>query len=476
MASRKLRSWYSFERLGVDRWLARLTLDRLLVGTMLLIIGAAAACTGMQSDTWWQLRSGQWTLETRQVWLVDPFSSTARGSPWPNHEWLSQVIMYIVYLLAGLRGLVALYALVAMATWWAIYQLCAGASRYRVVLLLAALPCQEIVWAVRPHMLTLLLLAIELLLIRRGRLWLLPPVFLLWANVHGGVVVGGAALLVAAAVEVLIRRCNVGRWLLVVALCAAATLVTPMGLGLWWFSLSMLAHPETAYIQEWLPPSLGWPLSYPFFVLAIVWVAVVALRWRQLLRSADLWLVLVGLVLLLLGFRAIRHTALFAVAALPLVSLALPNTASALPLVTVRRGVLHLALGCMAALACLGLVGWAWSEPQRMAWSPFTPEALAAVRACPGTLYNTYNEGGALMWFVPERSVFVDSRNDPYTLDLLYEAVIAEQRGEYHALFARYSVGCALVASGKPIDAALSNDTAWREQYRDARIAIFQSP
>jgi len=461
-------------RLPAHWSLAQLTLDRLLVGAMLLIIGAAAACTGMQSDSWWQLRAGQWIIQTGRVWSVDPFSSTAYGAPWPNHEWLAQLILYAVYRVAGLQGIVVLCAAVAAATWLVIYQLCDGLPRYRVVLLLAAVLSHEVVWAVRPHMITLLFLALELLLIRRRRLWLLPPLFLLWANLHGGVAVGGVALLVAALAALPRRWPDIRRWAVVLAACAAATLVNPMGLGLWRFALSMFDHPETQYIQEWLPPSLDWPVSYPFFALAAAWVAVLLLRWRRLRGPDDRMLVLLGLVLLLLGFRAVRHTALFAVVALPLISRALPTIPHAPQVVEVRRGALHLALGGVIVLACIALVARIWGDPRRMAWTPLAPGAIAAIRSCPGPLYNTYNDGGALMWFVPERLVFVDSRNDPYPLDLLLRAVIAEQRGEYRALFQEYGVACALVPVAKPIYPALWHDAGWEEVYRDAQSAVLR--
>jgi hypothetical protein len=440
---------------------------------MLLIIGAAAACTGMQSDSWWQLRSGQWIVATGQVGLVDPFSSTARGAPWPNHEWLAQVLCYMVYVAAGLRGVVLLCAAIAAATWWAIYRLCDGLPRYRVILLLAAVICHEIMWAVRPHMITLLFLALELLLLRRRRHWLLPPLFLLWANLHGGVAVGGIVLLVAVPAD-LIQRRALRPWLGLVAACAAATLVNPMGFGLWRFAISMFDHPETRYIQEWVPPSLGWPVSYPFFILVVVWLGAVAVRWRRLRGFDDILLVALGLVLLLLGFRAIRHTALFAVIALPLISQMLPTSSTGPQMVTARRGVVHAALGTLAAVACLALIAKVWNDPQRMVWEPLTPGAAAAVRSCPGPLYNTYNEGGAILWFVPERPVFVDSRNDPYSVDLLFRAVIAEQSGAYKALFDEYGVSCALVSIEKPIYTALRQGAGWRELYRDAGIAVLQ--
>lgn len=467
--------------IGASGWLrraslARLTLDRLLAVLFPALIFSAAACTKFQSDSWWQLRTGQFIWQTGRVWLVDPFSFTAHGSYWPNHEWLTQLIFYGAYALAGLPGVTLLCAAIITATWLAIYRLCAGPPRFRALLLLLGVTTHEVIWAVRPHIVTLLLMALTLLLMRTRRFhWALPPLFLLWANLHGGVVLGGLALLVATSVALLRARHDFGRWLALTLACAAATLANPMGFGLWRFALSMFNHPETQYIQEWLPPSLSWPVSYPFFALALAWLGVVALRWRRIRSFEDWTLALLGLILLLLSFRAVRHTALFSVAALPLISQALPQPERpAERPTTARMGALHLAVGGMVALCCVALVARAWSDAAWMEWRPFSPQLVAAVRACPGPLYNTYDAGGAVLWFIPDRAAFVDSRNDPYPLDLLFRAVIAEQQGDYRDLFQTYSVRCALAPVRKPIYAALARDPAWREQYRDDRFAVLQ--
>jgi len=465
----------------IDWWsgqtnLAWLTLDRLMVGLLLLVVFTAAVCTKFQSDSWWQLRSGQFIWQTGHVWLVDPFSSTAKGAYWPNHEWLTQLIFYAVYAVAGLGGVVVFCAAIMTATWLIIYKLCVGPPRYRVVLLLLAVMTHEVVWAVRPHIVTLLLLALTLLLIRTRHFhWMLPPLFLLWANLHGGVVMGGLALLAATGVALLHDRRDFLRWLAITLACAAATLINPMGLGLWQFALSMVNHPETQYIQEWLPPALNWPVSYPFFALAFIWLLAIGLR-RRHLRSFDDWLLVVlGLILLLLSFRAVRHTALFTVAALPLISQVLTMLPqSAVRPAQARQGALNLALGGVVVLCCIALVGRVWSDEHWMGWAPFSPQLIAAVRTCPGPLYNSYDTGGALLWFVPERAVFVDSRNDPYSVDLLFRAVIAEQQGDYQDLFQTYQITCALVPIQKPIYVALIQDARWQARYRDGQFALLQ--
>jgi hypothetical protein len=461
---------------------ASFTIERLLAVILFVLLAVGGATTSFETDTWWQLRAGQLTWQSGGVWTTDPLSWTARGAFWPNHEWLAQLIYYGLYQLGGPAALVGLTTLIALATWAVVAHLCAGPARYRVPLLALGVMCYVLILSARPHMLTLLGLSLLLLMLRHRRAQpFIPALFLLWANLHGGVAFGGAALLIGAGAAVRSERRSWPRWLAIVVASALATLATPLGPRLWFFTISMIAHPQTAYIVEWQPPRLGWPVSYPFFAMAALWVALLAVGRRQLWRRLSgpegawhLTLLIFGAALLVMGARAIRNTALFAVVALPLAS---ALAADLLPPPPPRprdprRGMAHLAAaGVVAALAC-AWVSFSWaSSPAR--FSPLAPAATAALRACEGPLYNTYTLGGEVLWFVPERPVFVDSRNDPYPTSLLFDAVRAEQSGRYQELFRRFEVRCAIARPHAPLVDALAADPAWEQRYGDDLVVVF---
>ena len=96
-----------------------------------------------------------------------------------------------------------------------------------------------------------------------------------------------------------------------------------------------------------------------------------------------------------------------------------------------------------------------------------------AVRGCADPLYNTFESGGALIWFVPEKKVFIDNRQDPYSSELLAAAHQLESDGRFQSLFARYGIRCAIVPSGTPTAAALSRDADWSTVHADPRWAVF---
>jgi hypothetical protein len=121
-------------------------------------------------------------------------------------------------------------------------------------------------------------------------------------------------------------------------------------------------------------------------------------------------------------------------------------------------------------------VGTAWVTGwPRLGWRPITSAALAAVEACPGPLYNRYNEGGYLIWFAPRVPVFIDSRQDPYPLALLLEHIAVEDGAPYGPLFQRFGIRCAFLPTTSVNTKRLAAD-AWTTTYRDEKWAVLVAP
>ena len=451
-------------------WLrSRLTVNSVGVAGIWLVIIVIALLAGPQSDTWWQLRTGQWILEHRSIPIDDPFSWTVRGGPWPNHEWLAVIAMYLVYTIGGLPLLALGCAAVTVAAWFGISRLCEGPAHVRALAVLGGVVAQQTVWSIRPHMLSLALLSLVLVLIPNRRWhWCYPLVFVLWANTHAAVAFGGVVLVVACAVAAVINRRDLGHWLAICAASAAATLINPLGIGLWFYIVGAFNDPTRTYLQEWQPPKLDWPLAYPFFVLALLWLAAVLWSRRSWRGQRDWTLLIVAVLFLGLGLRSIRHTAMFAIVAVPLLTRAcaqLPELAA--PPARTRR--LYTATLAVLVLGAALVVQQRWVV---LFAPPLPPAFVSAVRTCPGPLFNTYNAGGPLIWYAPDVPVFIDNRQDPYPSTLLIEASQVEQSGTYQPFFSRYQIACAIVRAGAPIESALQRD-GWRERGRTSEYALF---
>ena len=75
------------------------------VGCLFVAFALCAALMPAQNDTFWHLRAGADIWRTGEVPRIDRYSHTFPGAPWPDHEWLSQVLMFGAYRLAGMPGL-----------------------------------------------------------------------------------------------------------------------------------------------------------------------------------------------------------------------------------------------------------------------------------------------------------------------------------------------------------------------------------
>lgn len=447
------------------------TLDRTLLILVFVLISGLAGRINAQSDTWWLLRMGQDIVANSAIPTTEPYSSTVRGSYWPNHEWLSAVMMYGLYQFGGLNVLIVGAVFVVLITWAGVYRLCEGPPRVRVIAMLLAIVAQATSWSVRPQLLSQAFFVLALLLINQPRRhWVYPLLLLGWANIHAGVATGAIVLLSATGAAIWRFRDQFWRWWSIGLASAVATLINPLGWHLWEYTLNSVNSIARKYIQEWQPPRFNDPQNYPFFGLVLAVVGIIWFSRRSWTTHRDWTLIICATLLLILSARSIRHIAFFALIAAPLLSRQFRAVApQPPPLQTIGQINRWLPIGGLVLSVIL--VSTAWSNRS----AAFSPTLVAGVRACDGTLFNTFDYGGELLWFVPERAVFIDNRQDPYPDELFIAAGQAEDRGTYQALFERFDVRCALVPSGKALDLAL-HQAGWVELARDATLVVLQKP
>jgi hypothetical protein len=193
-------------------------------------------------DTLWQVTVGQWIVDHRAVPVVDVYSFTMRGQPWISTQWLAQLMYAVVYGAAGWVGPVALAACAAAAT----FALLARQLRRHfhdgatLVIVAAAFALTLPHVLARPHVLAMPMMlgwvgGLVSAMDRRAApsLWLLP-LMMLWANLHGGFVLGLALLApfgfdAAWNAEPSSRKSLLLRWTGFGVAAVAASCVTPYG-------------------------------------------------------------------------------------------------------------------------------------------------------------------------------------------------------------------------------------------------------
>jgi hypothetical protein len=264
--------------------------------------------------------------------------------------------------------------------------------------------------------------------------------------------------------------------LLTIGACLAATLLTPLGLAFWTEIATSMARSRANQIAEWLPPE--WPPAHLAFWTAAVALPVMAVMRRRWLATAERWTLVLGALLFLpLALQSMRNISPFLMVAAPAVGVLLTRPGhveprrSSEPLGRVRRVIIW-----CAAVGAAAIVWQVWRQPPaRMGWMPISSAAAEAIEECPGHLYNRYIDGGPIIYFAPGQPVLLDSRQDPFPVELVQAQRHVELTGEYERLFAQYAINCAALPPASLTRRRLDQD-GWIRRYDDGQWVVLERP
>ncbi|QXE90872.1 hypothetical protein KP001_21260 [Geomonas subterranea] len=488
----------------LTRYLVPPIADLLLVTLLCALFFTSPSPLLLDGDTGFHIRAGEEILRTRAVPRFDIFSQHAPALPWTAHEWLAEAVMALSHQAAGMSGVVALYALLLAVTFRLLFR---ALVSYRAGILtatavtLATLVCSQMHWLARPHLFTFLFLVVfhhRLESWRRegGRsLWLLPPLMLLWVNLHGGFAAGFlllAAYLAGTAAGMAggtgdrrAARKKGGELGAVLLACLVAALVNPYGWRLLLFPLRLVSDRYLMdHVAEFLPPSIhGW---LPFNCLLLLLIALFALSPKKT-EPTEL--------LLVLGFgymalTSVRYIPLFGLVTAPVLAARLGELGRegggrcgrALREVSVRLGRLErrplpplwgaVALAVVTAAATGGLFHHAFDR------------RLMPVDACEfvlrtgikGRVFNSDEFGDYLIYRgYPDCRVFIDGRLDMYGARRLreYNEIIAFRPG-WDQVLERYGITWIMFEADSDFARFLQQRSEWRLVYSDQVAKVFE--
>lgn len=483
-------------------------------------------------DLWWDLAAGRYIVENGTIPTTDVFSHTFAGQPWINLEWLSQVLFYGVYHLLGPSWLIGLRIGLIFLIFGIALVFCHQRSGSWLLSLLTvafgAWVCQPFLDA-RPQLFTFLYSILLLWILHRFRrggrdlLWWVPLLLLVWTQQHNGYLFGLLLLLGNLLAEGGKRLFHLpadpltwAQWRrlgVVTVLSAAAVLVNPWTVEAYTHPLSMskLLGSSSLYltVAEWSPPKpftdeFFNPIQFWWFLLlaVVVTLPVAAVRWR----SFDLNDV--GLALVLAVFFALQHRRfipLFTILTLPLLSWSLrfwidwwvegrreatwepgrPLAASARR--RLRRPALAAAAAAWLLLALLlpvRLLAWRAVYAGETLFRTNTEASFfpaGAVRfvdqaAVPGRMFNLYNWGGYLEFFLPGHGTFIDGRAQMVFDDRFYREYLRVHYAEagWEEVLDRHGVTWALVHRDRnaALFRAMDEDRRWSWVFADGDSAV----
>ncbi len=427
------------------------------------------------SDVFWHLVLGRQALQG-YIALPEALSSlswTALQFGGSSDQWFGQTLLALAFDADGWRGIVALRAItIALLVGLIVYACVRERPTRPLGAVLAALPAillSRFVWTERPELFGVVCFALLIVLLRPARegnvraMYWIPPLILVWANLHGSFALG-AVLVVLVAIDGAIGQPKLRRIYAAMAIGSViATLLTPAHLEVWTAPGFHLLHPPRE-IQEWSVPDVT-TLPGAIFALAIFATLVTALFART--RSPRDGVVLIPV--LFVSLIATRQMPLFAIAAAPYVAAhggeAMSEIAQLLrirvpALARVGRQPGRMADAIVLALAAVALALSAATGTDAPALSGYPVGALPALRVGPGLL-NQYDWGGYLIWAAPKTPVFVDGRLIPYLGSVLDDyATVVEVHPGWRDVIARRGIRQILVRPTDPV-AVRARDLGW---------------
>ena len=275
-------------------------------------------------DLGWHLAAGDLIRAQGHIPFQDPWSFTAGGRQWFNLSWLWDVIASVIFQYTKFGGLILFVVACGAVIVGYLTSIClsAGASAIAVCISVlsgcllypafgAAYP--NIYLAAAPNISTMLFSVIfygECLKGTRRR-FLLPAIMVLWANLHGGFLLGLLIVGVFGGVALLRRDwVNFKIYGFVGIGCLVATFINPLGWHIYEGLATVLGHFSQAYISEWWPyyRNIAIPGSVPGIVYILIFVAF-ELRYHRGVCPTEARLL--SWLFLFLGLYQFRYMSFF---------------------------------------------------------------------------------------------------------------------------------------------------------------------
>jgi len=479
----------------------RLTLSELWTFLAVALPVVAALLAPLPTvDLAYQLRAGNEIVGGRGIPAFDTWTFTAAGQPWLDQQWGAQVLLAAAWSAIGWTGLVllraALVGAVAALVQATIRRRAPGlTSRTAALLTLGAFVVMAPALALRPQLLGMALFAasLALLSVRRQRpavLLALPVVAAVWANLHGSFVLA-PVLIGFAWLDDLARRSPGARRTFVVMLAtAAATLLTPFGIGAWRYATALAVNPDvTGRVTEWQPPTLTDVPGLLFWGSVVLVAAAGAMIRRR--RGWDVpWPELPNL-LALAAFATLaaatgRGIGWWSMVAVVTVAGGWPSDASAAPSPgAARPSRINSAVAIALILAGIALLP-AWRPLDRGLGAPsgtlsYAPSGITAalreVATAADRVWNPQVWGSWLEFAVPAPAYALDSRIELFPSHVWEDAdVIAAAGPGWDGLLDAAGVTIVITAESadKPLAAALSISARWALVHEDRDGAVWR--
>ena len=452
---------------------------------LLFIAFCSKAFIFLDPDFGWRIKAGEIYLNSG-IPETDPFSYTMSAFPWVDHAWSQSLLFYFIHSKFGYFGLALLESLLAVLGLYLIsfsfgkpvldkaifknlgfyintrflkpffFEL--SYEKLGVFVSFPVLLGASIFFTffgIRAQVVSWLMLSFLVLILFKSNLgkakYIIPSLFLVWANLHGSFLLGFTTFFIFLVLKsVRTKKALISDWTILIV-SILVTIINPYGVGIWKEALSSISDTRLRFsIVEWMPALMMLDLALVSF-LGISFSLFLKYRKKLMLEEIGLYIFFLASALL-----SRRHLPLFVIIAIPVTVKTinfLLGDAKRVKNGEERFIKFYKSLWLISLIIFFIQATFAFREAWYMGRGGFYPSgALSYLQEnlAQGEIFSEYGWGGYLIWKLPQEDVFVDGRmrswrwDEPGNAEFIsafdtYNEVLSGKT-DYSKVFEKYNI------------------------------------
>lgn len=441
-------------------------------------------------DYWWHVKAGEYMVENASIPTRDIFSwyGISNNLEWTSHEWLSEVLLYLPYLIFGQGSGYLVASIMFIFTGVLFYLL--NIKNYNKN------PIFTLLWIIlgvvimmptfnpRPHMFSFILFLITLKILfsflekdEYKFIYMIPIISLIWANLHGGSsnlpYILCIIMLLTGLIEkdfgfISLKKLELKKIRIlfcVSILSILAISINPHGIDMILYPyLNMGDGLMLNVIQEWRAPDLKIITDSPIYIL----IFAIYFIFLKRIKSIDFKDLIIVLAFTYLTFKSVRFSPfLYAVSTFIIFNYIKDK----------EEDLKTLSIG----LVLMGLLFITFNTPYILSSkNTFIDSQLVSEHIIESIkendinkIYNAYNTGGYLIY--NGIKPFIDGRADVYSKHTLGDYHLIEtMTGNAKELISKYEFDGFLIEKGTAIHNYIKDNTDYKEICEDENYILYK--
>lgn len=445
----------------------------------LFTLSYSAISSSIDPDFGWHLRTGQLILE-RGAPKVDWYSYTMPNFHWIEHGWLTDIFIYKIYSLFGYGFLMAVF--LAIFTLAFIILIKRESFFYFLFPICLGYLATISFLGIRPQLLSVFFVAVLLIILEKFSenpstrlIYICPILFLIWANLHGGFIIGLLFIFLFLILEIFrktklfkkiislrffsgqnfkeasLKKVEVLSILFIFSVIF--TFINPYGTRLYEEVFRTAGDSFLkSHIVEWMPLFSTSSISYS--IIEMLYLGIFLGLLVVFYKKIDFDKIILSLLFLFFAISSQRNLLIFIILTIPIFAELLfyfKNTINFEQIKIIFKEFKKLII--ISIIFELFIYGSAILivQIEHKESNQYPENAIVFLKSLPlsENLFNEYNWGGYLIWKLPERKVFIDGRmccwreNGQFVFGD-YIKIMGAQDGT-EELLKKYNIGIALL-------------------------------